>query len=249
MDLILCEYQYSRLEAKNKIMDYLEEKGWGRRAIRYRLRDWLISRQRYWGTPIPIIYCGKCGVVPVPYSDLPVKLPKPEKCKFTGQGNPLETCREFVETKCPKCSGKARRDTDTMDTFVDSSWYFMRYCSPDYENGPFDKKAAEYWMPVDQYIGGIEHAILHLLYARFFTKALRDLGLVNVDEPFARLLTQGMVIKDGAKMSKSLGNVVDPAEISSKYGPDTARLFILFAALPEKELDWSDRGVNGSFRF
>jgi len=236
-------------EAKNKIMDYLEEKKWGRRAIRYKLRDWLISRQRYWGTPIPIIYCEKCGTVPVPFENLPVKLPLPEKCKFTGKGNPLETCREFVETKCPKCHGKARRDTDTMDTFVDSSWYFLRYCSPEYEKGPFDKEAAGYWMPVDQYIGGIEHAILHLLYARFFIKALRDLGLANVDEPFARLLTQGMVIKDGAKMSKSLGNVVDPAEIYNKYGPDTARLFILFAALPEKELDWNDKGVNGSFRF
>ena len=187
--------------------------------------------------------------MPVPYGDLPVKLPKPEKCKFTGQGNPLETCKEFIDAKCPKCHGKARRETDTMDTFVDSSWYFLRYCSPEYDKGPFDKETAEYWMPVDQYIGGIEHAILHLLYARFFTKALRDLGLATVDEPFARLLTQGMVIKDGAKMSKSLGNVVDPAGISEKYGPDTARLFILFAALPEKELDWSDKGVNGSFRF
>ena len=236
-------------EAKNKIMDYLEVKGWGRRAIRYKLRDWLISRQRYWGTPIPMVYCGKCGMVPVPLNELPVKLPKPEKCKFTGQGNPLETCGEFTETKCPKCHGKAKRDTDTMDTFVDSSWYFMRYCSPRFEDGPFDKKAVEYWMPVDQYIGGIEHAILHLLYARFFTKALRDLGLVTVDEPFARLLTQGMVIKDGSKMSKSTGNVVDPAEIYNKYGPDTARLFILFAALPEKELDWNDKGVAGAFRF
>ncbi|MAG91421.1 leucine--tRNA ligase [Candidatus Woesearchaeota archaeon] len=236
-------------KAKKRIMDYFEEKKWGRRSIRYKLRDWLISRQRYWGTPIPIIYCEKCGIVPVPYEDLPVRLPKHDKCKFTGKGNPLATCNEFVETKCPKCKGNAKRDTDTMDTFVDSSWYFIRYCSPKFEKGPFDKKAAEYWMPVDQYIGGIEHAILHLLYARFFTKALRDIGLAAVDEPFSRLLTQGMVIKDGAKMSKSLGNVVDPAEISDKYGPDTARLFILFTALPEKELEWSDRGVNGSFRF
>ncbi len=236
-------------EAINAIADYIIEHGNGRYVIQYKLRDWLISRQRYWGTPIPIIYCSKCGVVTVPYEDLPVRLPKPEKCKFTGQGNPLETCKEFVAVKCPKCKGKARRETDTMDTFVDSSWYFLRYCSPKYEKEPFDKEKAEYWMPVDQYIGGIEHAILHLLYARFFTKALRDLGLATVDEPFARLLTQGMVIKDGAKMSKSLGNVVDPAEISEKYGPDTARLFILFAALPEKELDWNDRGVAGSFRF
>jgi leucyl-tRNA synthetase len=218
-------------------------------TVNYKIRDWLISRQRYWGTPIPIIYCDKCGIVPVAYEDLPVRLPKPEKCKFTGQGNPLETCKEFVEAKCPKCHRKAKRETDTMDTFVDSSWYFLRYCSPKYANGPFDKEKAEYWMPVDQYIGGIEHAVLHLLYARFFTKALRDLGLVTVDEPFTRLLTQGMVIKDGAKMSKSLGNVVDPAEISEKFGPDTARLFILFAALPEKELEWSYKGVNGSFRF
>ncbi len=239
----------NNIDAIEEISEWMEREGFGKRTVNYKIRDWLISRQRYWGTPIPTIYCGKCGIVAVPYKDLPVKLPKPEKCKFTGQGNPLETCREFVETKCPKCHGKARRETDTMDTFVDSSWYFLRYCSPKYEKGPFDKEAAEYWMPVDQYIGGIEHAILHLLYARFFTKALRDIGLATVGEPFSRLLTQGMVIKDGAKMSKSLGNVVDPAEISSKYGPDTARLFILFAALPEKELEWSDKGVNGSFRF
>ena len=236
-------------DAIEPISKWMEENKFGRRTVNFKLRDWLISRQRYWGTPIPIIYCDKCGMIPVPLNELPVKLPKPDKCKFTGQGNPLETCKEFVETKCPKCHGKAKRDTDTMDTFVDSSWYFMRYCSPRFEDGPFDKKAVEYWMPVDQYIGGIEHAILHLLYARFFTKALRDLGLVNVDEPFARLLTQGMVIKDGAKMSKSIGNVVDPAEIYNKYGPDTARLFILFAALPEKELDWNDKGVAGAFRF
>ena len=237
------------IDAIEEISKWMEKEKIGKRTVNYKLRDWLISRQRYWGTPIPIVYCTKCGIVPVQYEDLPVKLPKPEKCKFTGQGNPLETCKEFVEAKCPKCKGKAKRETDTMDTFVDSSWYFLRYCSAKYDKGPFDKEKAEYWMPVDQYIGGIEHAILHLLYARFFTKALRDLGLVTVDEPFARLLTQGMVIKDGAKMSKSLGNVVDPAEISEKYGPDTARLFILFAALPDKELEWSDKGVNGSFRF
>jgi len=239
----------NNIDAIEEISEWMEKEKIGKRAVNYKIRDWLISRQRYWGTPIPIIYCEKCGVVPVPYDGLPVRLPKPEKCKFTGQGNPLETCKEFVEAKCPKCNVSAKRETDTMDTFVDSSWYFLRYCSPKFEKGPFDKEIAEYWMPVDQYIGGIEHAILHLLYARFFTKALRDLGLATVDEPFARLLTQGMVIKDGAKMSKSLGNVVDPAEISEKYGPDTARLFILFAALPEKELDWNDKGVNGSFRF
>jgi leucyl-tRNA synthetase len=194
-----------------------------------------------------MVHCSKCGIVPVPYEDLPVKLPK--NVKFTGAGNPLETSDKFVNVKCPKCGEKARRETDTMDTFVDSSWYFFRYCSPKFDKAPFDKKAAGYWMPVDQYIGGIEHAILHLLYARFFTKALRDLGLTNVDEPFSRLMTQGMVIKDGAKMSKSIGNVVDPVEITEKYGPDTGRLFILFAAMPEKELDWSDKGVNGAYRF
>ena len=239
----------NNIDAIEEIAEWLEKEGMGKRTVNYKIRDWLISRQRYWGTPIPIIYCNKCGTLPVSYYDLPVRLPKPEKCKFTGQGNPLETCREFVETKCPKCHGKARRDTDTMDTFVDSSWYFLRYCSPKFDKAPFDKEKAEYWMPVDQYIGGIEHAILHLLYARFFTKALRDLGLTTVNEPFSRLLTQGMVTKDGMAMSKSHGNVVDPAEISDKYGPDTARLFILFAALPDKELEWSDKGVAGSFRF
>ncbi len=237
------------VEAIKAISDYIVKQKNGRYVTNFKIRDWLISRQRYWGTPIPMVNCEKCGLVPIPYESLPVKLPPAGKCSFTGKGNPLETCDEFVHIKCPKCKGKAKRDTDTMDTFVDSSWYFLRYCSPKHEKSPFDKEAAEYWMPVDQYIGGIEHAILHLLYARIFTKALRDLGMATVDEPFARLLTQGMVIKDGAKMSKSIGNVVDPADISNKYGPDTARLFILFAALPEKELDWSDKGVNGSFRF
>ncbi|MCH8003274.1 MAG: leucine--tRNA ligase [Nanoarchaeota archaeon] len=234
-------------EAIEPISKWMEKNNYGKRTVQYKLRDWLISRQRYWGTPIPMIYCDKCGVVPVPYERLPVKLPK--NVKFTGSGNPLETSKKFVEAKCPECKSKARRETDTMDTFVDSSWYFIRYCSPKYNKGPFDKKIANYWMPVNQYIGGIEHAILHLLYARFFTKALRDLGLVDVDEPFTRLMTQGMVIKDGAKMSKSIGNVVDPTEITGKYGPDTGRLFILFAAMPEKELDWNDKGVSGAFRF
>ncbi|MFH1849878.1 MAG: leucine--tRNA ligase [archaeon] len=211
----------------------------------YKLRDWLISRQRYWGTPIPVIYCEKCGAVPVPEKDLPIRLPK--DVKFTGSGNPLLTSKSFTVCRCPKCRGKAGRETDTMDTFVDSSWYFLRYCSKS-DKLPFGKDA-DYWMPVDQYIGGIEHAIMHLLYARFFTKAMRDLGLTKVDEPFTRLLCQGMVIKDGAKMSKSIGNVVDPNEIMGKYGADTARLFILFAALPEKELDWSDQGVHGTFKF
>ena len=234
-------------EAKEKIAAYLEEKGWGKRTIQYRLRDWLISRQRYWGTPIPIIYCGECGVVPVPKEELPVELPK--DVKFTGRGNPLEKCPEFVDSRCPKCKGKARRETDTMDTFVDSSWYFSRYCSPAYDKEPFDKKRIDYWMPVDQYIGGIEHAIMHLLYARFFTKALRDVGLYRIDEPFKRLFCQGMVVKDGAKMSKSKGNVVSVDEITNKYGADTARLFILFASPPEKDLEWSAEGVEGSFRF
>jgi len=234
-------------EAIEEISKKLEKSSKGKRTINYKLRDWLISRQRYWGTPIPIVYCDECGVVPIPYGNLPVKLPK--NVKFTGKGNPLETSKEFVNTKCPKCKGKAKRETDTMDTFVDSSWYFLRYCSPKEDKLPFDKKSVNYWMPVDQYIGGIEHAIMHLLYARFFTKALKDLGLHKIDEPFSKLLTQGMVIKDGAKMSKSLGNVVDPKEITEKFGPDTARLFILFAASPEKELDWSDKGVNGAYRF
>ncbi|MBI1969144.1 leucine--tRNA ligase [Candidatus Woesearchaeota archaeon] len=233
-------------EALPRIAEWLEKNKKGKRTVQYKLRDWLISRQRYWGTPIPVLYCSKCGMVPVPEKDLPVELPK--NVQFTGRGNPLATVKEFVETKCPKCKGKARRETDTMDTFVDSSWYFLRYCTPKEKEKPFGKEA-EYWMPVDQYIGGIEHAILHLLYARFFTKALRDLGLLRIDEPFQRLLCQGMVIKDGAKMSKSLGNVVNPETIIDNYGTDTARCFILFAALPEKELDWSDQGVEGCYRF
>ncbi len=236
-------------DAIDEISRWLEKKGWGKRTINYKLRDWLISRQRFWGTPIPIVYCPNCGMVPVPYDNLPVKLPSAKKARFTGTGNPLATVEGFVNTKCPVCGEDAKRETDTMDTFIDSSWYFIRFCSPKYEKGPFEKDEVGYWMPVDQYIGGIEHAILHLLYARFFTKALRDLGLTTVDEPFSRLLTQGMVIKDGEKMSKSVGNVVDPADITDKYGPDTARLFILFAALPEKELDWSDKGVLGSYKF
>lgn len=236
----------SNRDAMEDIADLAEEKGWGKRTVNYKLKEWLISRQRYWGTPIPVVYCDKCGIVPVPEKELPIILPK--DVEFTGSGNPLETSEEFKSCKCPKCGGKGRRETDTMDTFVDSSWYFLRYCSPNSDN-IFDKKAAKYWMPVDQYIGGIEHACMHLIYARFFTKALRDLGLIHIDEPFKRLLCQGMVIKDGAKMSKSLGNVVDPGEIIDKYGSDTARLFILFTALPEKELEWSDNGVSGAFRF
>jgi len=235
-------------EAKEKIADYLVKEGIGTKTVNFRLRDWGISRQRYWGNPIPVIYCDICGVVPVPEKDLPVVLPM--DVEFTGEGgSPLKKLDSFVNVPCPQCGQMARRETDTMDTFVQSSWYFLRYCCPDFAAGPIDKARAEYWMSVDQYIGGIEHAVLHLLYARFFTKALRDLGYVNVDEPFTNLLTQGMVIKDGAKMSKSKGNVVDPDALISRYGADTARLFSLFAAPPEKDLDWSDQGVDGSFRF
>jgi leucyl-tRNA synthetase len=235
------------IEAIEEISEFAVSEGFGKQTINYKLRDWLVSRQRYWGTPIPIIYCEDCGAVPVPINDLPVLLPN--DVEFSGEGNPLATSKSFVNTTCPKCRKPAKRETDTMDTFVDSSWYFFRYLSPNFSVVPFDKKEADYWMPVDQYIGGIEHAILHLLYARFFTKVLKDLGLTGVDEPFTRLLCQGMVTKDGAKMSKSIGNTVDPGEIIDKYGADTARLFILFAALPEKELDWSDTGVQGVFRF
>ncbi|MAF80019.1 leucine--tRNA ligase [bacterium] len=236
------------VDAIEKISKWLEKERTGKRTVNYKLRDWLISRQRFWGTPIPIIYCDKCGAIPVPEKDLPVLLPDPSKAKFGGQ-NPLTTVKEFVETKCPKCKGDAKRETDTMDTFVDSSWYFMRYCDAQNKKVPFDKKIAEKWLPVDQYIGGIEHAILHLLYARFFTKALRDCGFLKADEPFKRLFTQGMVIKDGRKMSKSFGNVVDPLEIIEKYNADTARMFMLYSALPEKELEWSDKGVEAVFKF
>jgi leucyl-tRNA synthetase len=235
-------------EALPKIAEWLEKKGWGKRTVNYKLRDWLISRQRFWGTPIPIIYCEKCGAIPVPEKDLPVILPDSSKAKFGGT-NPLATVKEFVEVKCPKCKGKAKRETDTMDTFVDSSWYFLRFCDPSNRKKPFDKKLVEKWLPVDQYIGGIEHAILHLLYARFFTKALRDCGFLKLDEPFKRLFTQGMVIKDGRKMSKSFGNVVDPLEIINKFNVDTARMFTLYSALPEKELEWSDKGVENVFKF
>ncbi|MAG16055.1 leucine--tRNA ligase [Candidatus Woesearchaeota archaeon] len=234
-------------KALPKISAWLVKNNKGKKVVNFKLRDWLISRQRYWGTPIPVINCKKCGIVGIPEKDLPVKLPPPEKVKFTGEGNPLESSEEFVNVKCPKCKSAATRETDTMDTFVDSSWYFFRYCSPKEDKKPFDDEV-EYWMPVDQYIGGIEHAILHLLYARFFTKALRDIGLTTVDEPFSNLLNQGMVLKDGMVMSKSKGNIVDPREIIDKYGADTARLFILFVALPEKEFEWSDKGAEGSYR-
>ncbi len=236
----------ANLDAIEKISDWLEKEKKGKRTVNYKLRDWLISRQRYWGTPIPIIYCGKCGTVPVAEKDLPVKLP--DDAPFTGEGNPLDKVESFVNVKCPKCNGPAKRETDTMDTFVDSSWYFLRYCNPKAKE-MFDRNAAKYWMPVDQYIGGIEHAIMHLLYARFFTKALRDIGMHKFDEPFTRLLTQGMVLKDGKVMSKSVGNVVDPGAIIEKYGADTARTFILSVSLPTKELEWSDKGAEATFKF
>ncbi|HEY3425082.1 MAG TPA: leucine--tRNA ligase, partial [Negativicutes bacterium] len=233
---------------KIAVAKWLEVQGIGKRRINYRLRDWLVSRQRYWGAPIPMIYCPECGVVPVPKDQLPVRLP--ENIRFdTGSVSPLAKVEEFVTCTCPKCGGTARRETDTMDTFICSSWYYMRYTDPRNTVEPFDASKANYWMPVDQYIGGIEHAILHLLYSRFFTKVLKDAGLIQVNEPFKNLLTQGMVIKDGAKMSKSKGNVVSPEDIISKYGADTARLFILFAAPPERDLEWSDQGVEGSYRF
>ena len=234
--------------AIEKVLDYLEEKGIGNKSINYRLRDWLISRQRYWGTPIPMIYCDDCGWVPEKEENLPVKLPT--DVEFTGKGeSPLTTSKDFAHCSCPKCGKPAKREMDTMDTFLDSSWYFLRYCDPKNTKAPFDSKKANYWMNVDQYIGGVEHAILHLMYSRFFQMALYDMGLVDCDEPFRNLLTQGMVNKDGKKMSKSIGNVVSPEEILNKYGADTARLFILFAAPPERELDWSDAGVEGSYRF
>ncbi|MBR9701924.1 class I tRNA ligase family protein [Candidatus Pacearchaeota archaeon] len=234
-------------KAREEITKYLMKKKLGRKAIQFKMRDWLISRQRYWGTPIPIVYCDECGIVPVPEKELPIKLP--EKVKF-GKGNPLATNKEFVNVKCPKCKGDARRETDTMDTFVDSSWYFMRYPDNKNKKEPFGKKIEEYWLPVDQYIGGIEHATMHLLYARFWTKALRDLGYVNYDEPFTKLFNQGMLHgADGNKMSKSIGNVVLPEVVSEKYGIDTARFFLMSLAAPDKPRNWDDKGVLGSLKF
>ncbi|MEF2676210.1 MAG: leucine--tRNA ligase [Eubacteriales bacterium] len=235
-------------DAIKEITKDFHQKGIGREKVNYKLRDWLISRQRYWGCPIPMIYCEDCGWVPEKEENLPVRLPI--DVEFTGKGDsPLTTSADFQNTTCPCCGKPAKREIDTMDTFMDSSWYFLRYCDPHNSEKPFDKEKADYWMNVDQYIGGVEHAILHLLYARFFQMVLHDLGLVEAEEPFKNLLTQGMVIKDGTKMSKSIGNVVSPEEIQQRYGSDTARLFILFAAPPEKELDWSDSGVEGSYRF
>lgn len=225
----------------------LEQRKLGKSETNYRLRDWLISRQRYWGTPIPIIYCDSCGTVPVPKDQLPVLLP--EDVVFTGKENPLTTSKSFVTTMCPSCGREARRETDTMDTFFDSSWYYLRFTDPHNKEVPFDSDKVNEWLPVDEYIGGIEHAVLHLLYSRFFTKVLHDAGFVAVDEPFESLFPQGMVLKDGFKMSKSKGNVISPLDIIDKYGADTARLFILFAAPPDRDLDWNDAGVEGSFRF
>ncbi len=235
-------------EAKQKIAEWMQKQKTGDVTVHWRLRDWLISRQRYWGTPIPMIYCKTCGIVPVPDEDLPVVLPK--NVRITGEGgSPLAQSKEFVEVQCPSCGAQARRETDTMATFFDSSWYYLRYC--DAKNGTkiFDAEKAKYWMPVDQYIGGIEHAILHLLYSRFFTKFLRDIGLLAIDEPFDRLLTQGMVLKDGEVMSKSRGNIVDPGSVIDRYGADTLRLFILFAAPPEDQLEWNDGAIDGSWKF
>jgi leucyl-tRNA synthetase len=266
-------------EAKERIADALEKEGIGKKTVNYRLRDWGVSRQRYWGTPIPVIYCDRCGAVPVPEEELPVLLPHDVELSGEG-GSPLAKKSEFVDTTCPRCGGAARRETDTFDTFVESSWYFARYASPRYTSGPIDRGPAEYWLPVDQYIGGIEHAVMHLLYARFFTKVLRDLGMMNVDEPFTNLLTQGMVCMEtrscpehgwlfpeeaagekcakcgsavqmgrNEKMSKSKKNVVDPDNLIERFGADTARLFTLFASPPEKDLEWNEQGVEGCFRF
>ncbi len=235
-------------EAKKAITRFLEERGLGELTVQYRLRDWGISRQRYWGAPIPVVYCEHCGTVPVPADQLPVELPVELEIPASGI-SPLPGCEAFVNTTCPRCGAAARRETDTMDTFVESSWYFARFTCARHHSSPLDQAKVDYWMPVDQYIGGIEHAVLHLLYSRFFTKVLRDMGYVKVDEPFLNLLTQGMVIKDGSKMSKSKGNVVDPDDMIKAYGADTVRLFCLFAAPPERDLEWSEQGVEGAARF
>ncbi|MBL4665284.1 MAG: leucine--tRNA ligase, partial [Nitrospinaceae bacterium] len=235
-------------EARSKVCEYLEKESIGKATVNFRLRDWGVSRQRYWGTPIPVVHCDACGIVPVDYDQLPVELPLDAQLGEKGQ-SPLHTLESFYKTACPKCKAPAKRETDTLDTFFCSSWYFDRYTSPRQQDKPFDLEDNGYWMPVDQYVGGIEHAILHLLYSRFFNLVLNDLGLTKAKEPFDHLLTQGMVIKDGAKMSKSKGNVVDPDEIIKTYGADTARVFILFAAPPVKDLEWSEQGVEGCYRF
>ncbi len=233
-------------KAKGAFIKELQSKKIGKSTQHYKLRDWLVSRQRYWGTPIPMVYCAKCGIIPVPEKDLPVRLP--DKVEFTGEGNPLAKVKDFVNTHCPKCSSPAKRETDTMDTFVDSSWYFLRFCDAKNDKAPFDKEKVNYWMPVNQYTGGAEHAVMHLLYARFFTKALRDMKLLDIDEPFVNLFNQGMLHKDGVVMSKSKGNIVTQDEIAGKYGIDTARWYLMSVAAPEKDTEWDDKGVEGSFR-
>ena len=247
--IIINSKEFNGLNSKKaieEISNYIEKNKLGRKTINYKIRDWMISRQRYWGTPIPVIYCDKCGIVPVSEKDLPVLLPK--KVNFKAPGNPLATSSEFINVKCPKCGKQGKRETDTMGGFVDSSWYFLRYCDNKNKEKAFDEKKVNYWMPVDQYIGGAEHAVMHLMYARFFVKALKDLGFVKFDEPFTKLFNQGIVYKDGAKMSKSKGNVVFQTDISDKYGIDTARLFLMFVSSPDKQMEWSDEGVDGSFR-
>jgi leucyl-tRNA synthetase len=235
-------------EARVRMAEYARQNGFGQPAVTYRIKDWGISRQRYWGTPIPVIYCPACGIVPVPDDQLPVVLP--ENVTITGSGrSPLENSPEFIQVACPKCGAPARRESDTMDTFVDSSWYFYRYCDPHNDGAPFDPQKIAYWFPIDQYIGGVEHAILHLIYSRFWTKVMRDLGLVHIDEPAERLFTQGMVIKDGAKMSKNKGNVVSVDYMIERFGADGGRLFELFAAPPERDMDWTDAGAEGAYRF
>src|SRR5580700_8302299 len=242
---------FSGLECKEaipKMSAYAHENGFGKATVTFRLKDWGISRQRYWGTPIPMLYCEKDGIVPVPEKDLPVLLPDNVQITLAG-GSPLGNVPEFVNVECPKCGGEARRETDTMDTFVDSSWYFYRYTDPTLSDKALDSDTVGYWFPIDQYIGGVEHAILHLIYSRFWTKFMRDIGLVRNDEPVERLFTQGMVIKDGAKMSKSIGNIVSPDEMVERYGADATRLYSLFAAPPDRDLDWQESGIEGIQRF
>lgn len=249
--IIVNSGEFNGLESSKgieEITKYIEEKGYGKRSVQYKLRDWLISRQRYWGAPIPVVYCDKCGVVPVAEKDLPVRLPENVEFLPTGQ-SPLTLSEEFKHTTCPKCGGPAQREVETMDTFVDSSWYYLRYVNPKLEDRPFETEDVNNWLPVDQYIGGVEHAVLHLLYSRFITKVLNDLGYVNFDEPFDNLFTQGMIYKDGWKMSKSKGNVVSPDDMIQKYGADTLRMYILFMAPPEKDAEWNDAGIEGVNRF
>jgi len=235
-------------EARTRLTEEARKRGIGEGTVQYRLKDWGISRQRYWGTPIPVLYCDGCGMVPEKYENLPVELPK--IAEFSGRGDsPLAHVPEFVNAICPKCGGRARRDTDTMDTFVDSSWYFLRFCDPHNDDLPFDPQKVGYWGPVDFYSGGVEHAILHLIYSRFFTRVFRDIGMTSLDEPFTRLLTQGMVLNAGQVMSKSKGNVVDPDDMIATYGADALRLYVMFVAPPEKEIEWTDAGLEGSWRF